>query len=240
MRLTILHTNDLHGSMTDAKAEFIASLKAAEGGPVIYCDTGDCIKAGNLAIPIKTDPVWERLERAGCDLSVLGNRETHVLESAFERKIAGHRQPILCANLRRKNGARPLPDHVVLERGDVKIGVSAVMVPMVTERMATAPASAYLWDPPIPTATEQARALREKSDCLIMLTHIGFRQDRELAEKCPEIDVILGGHSHTVLEQPEQVGRVFICQGGSHGRFVGRYVWEKDQGLIEASLIPLP
>ena len=102
---------------------------------------------------------------------------------------------------------------------------------MVTERMATKAASAYLWDPPIPNAIELVEELRPNVDLLICMTHIGHRQDLELAEKCQAIDVILGGHSHTVLEAPQKVGRVAVCQGGSHGRFAGIYEWDPQSGI---------
>jgi 2',3'-cyclic-nucleotide 2'-phosphodiesterase (5'-nucleotidase family) len=111
-------------------------------------------------------------------------------------------------------------------------------VPMVTERMASRHASAYIWDPPIPVAATLAEALRPKVDCLIALTHIGHRQDLELASSCPLFDLILGGHSHTVLEEPVRVGDTFVCQGGSHGRFIGKYRWS-GKGSLEGGLIGL-
>ncbi|MBX3118361.1 MAG: hypothetical protein KF784_04795 [Fimbriimonadaceae bacterium] len=240
MQLTILHTNDFHGSLNATKAEFIRSLKLETDGPILYCDSGDCIKAGNLAIPLKPDPAWGFLGDAGCDIGVIGNRESHVLEGAFAKKITGHRHPLVCANLRKKSGGHPLPMSHIFELSGLKVGVIGVMVPMVTERMATAAASAYLWDAPIPVADQQAQTMRGGVDCLIALTHIGYRQDQELAEKCPLIDIILGGHSHTILESPARVGDTFICQGGSHGKYIGRYIWEAGKGIVSSALVELP
>lgn len=235
MRLVILHTNDFHGTLTPAKADYIATLKTAE---TLYFDTGDCIKTGNLGIPLKPEKVWELLARAGCDAGVLGNRETHVLPAAFKAKIEGHVHPLLCANLRGKDGSRPLASHKTFPIVGLRVGVFGIMVPMVTERMATKGASAYLWDPPIAVAKEQIAQLRGEVDCLIALTHIGHKQDFVLAETCPEIDIILGGHSHTVISSPELVGKTWICQGGSHGKFVGRYEWV--DGQLSGGLLPLP
>jgi 2',3'-cyclic-nucleotide 2'-phosphodiesterase (5'-nucleotidase family) len=79
--------------------------------------------------------------------------------------------------------------------------------------------------------------LRARVDLLIALTHIGLSNDKKLAEACPEIDLILGGHSHTVLDAPLMIGKTAICQTGSHGRFFGRYVWSEG-ALVEAELIP--
>lgn len=234
--LTILHTNDLHGKLDETMASAIRQLKDEN---TLYFDCGDCIKAGNLAITFKEDPAWKLLESAGCDAGVLGNRETQVLQKAFESKISGASHPLLCANLRLKNGERPLPGYVVLEKAGYKVGVIGAMVPMVTERMATKVASAYLWDPAIPAVVAAAKGLRAKVDCLIALTHIGFKHDSELAEACPELDLILGGHSHLKLDSPARFGKVWVFQTGAQGRFVGKYRWSKQEGLVEAELVPL-
>lgn len=222
MPIRILHTNDMHGTLTPERAARLAELR---DGVDLYFDSGDAIKTGNLGIPMRPEAVWPELDRLRCTASVLGNRETHLLESAFRAKIAGARHPVLCGNLRRKDGSRPLPRTLEVEANGVRVGVLAVMVPMVTERMKTKAASAYLWDPPIPTAAELAEELRPRVDLLIALTHIGHRQDLELAERVPCLDAVLGGHSHTVLEEPVRIGTVTVCQGGSHSRYVGLYEW---------------
>lgn len=232
--LRILHTNDFHGGLTEAKASRLTALREESD---VYFDCGDAIKAGNLAIPLRPDPVWAALDKLRCTASVLGNRETHVSAAAFARKIEGAQHPILCANLRLKSGERPLPSSLILEAAGLRVGIVGVMVPMVTERMATRAASAYLWDPPIPTARALAQNLRPQVDCLIALTHVGLSRDRELAATCPEFDLILGGHSHDVAT--EAVGRVFIGQAGSHGRFAGRYDWTPDKGVVRTELIRL-
>jgi len=234
--LRILHTNDTHGTLTSERG---ASLRELRESCDLYVDTGDCIKTGNLGIPMRQEPVWEVLAGLGCDASVPGNRESHVLESAFRAKLAGARHPMLCANLRRKDGGEVMPPTLELTVGDVRVGLVGVMVPMVTERMKTKAASAYLWDPPIPKAIEHAERLRDRVDLLIALTHIGQRLDIELAERAPMFDAILGGHSHTVLRAPLRIGRTSICQGGSHCRFVGVYEWSPETGLT-GNLQPFP
>jgi 5'-nucleotidase len=231
--LSILHTNDFHGKLTPEHAARVRALKDSRE-PCLYFDTGDCIKAGNLAIPLKEEKAWALLAEAGCDAGVLGNRETHPLPAGFEAKLSGRRHPLLCANLRAKKGPPPLPDHIIIERGGVKVGVFGVMVPIVTERMATQAASAFLWDQPLRAAQRMADLLRQQVDLLVALTHIGHRQDLQLAELCPSIDVIFGGHSHTVLTEPTYVGSVAVCQGGSHGRYIGVYRW--NDGRLEGGL----
>lgn len=225
MPLTILHTNDFHGKLTPERAARLAERRHEAD---LYFDSGDSILAGNLAYPLRPEAVWPALAELRCTASVPGNRESHPLAAAFRAKLAGVSHPLLCGNLRLKDGTRPFPGTLEVEVDGVRVGVAAAMVEMVTPRMKTAVASAYLWDPALPTLRSLGEALRPKVDLLIALTHIGYRRDHELAESGP-FDVILGGHSHTVLMEPERVGSTWICQGGSHGRYVGVYHWEGDR-----------
>lgn len=177
------------------------------------------------------------LAELACTASVPGNRETHVLPWAMQRKMAGASHPVLCGNWRSKSGDAPFGSSLTWETSIGRVGVIAAMVPMVTERMRTQAASAYLWDPPIATLQRDALALRDEVDLLIALTHIGYAQDQRLAAEVPEIDIVLGGHSHTVLATPVKVGRTWLAQTGSHARFAGRYEWDGTRLLGE--LVPL-
>lgn len=237
MRLAVLHTNDLHGKLDAARAAALGTLRA---GADLYFDSGDCVRSGNLGVPLAPEPVWRLLAECRCDASVVGNRETHLLAAAFRAKLAGASHPVLCGNLRAKDGTRPLPASVTLEAHGLRVGVLGVSVAMVTERMGAAAASAFLWDDPVETALEVARSLRPECDLVVALTHIGHRADRELAGASDDIDVVLGGHSHTVLEQPERVGAAWVCQGGSHGRFVGKYEWDSAARTLSGGLVPWP
>jgi 5'-nucleotidase len=234
--LSILHTNDFHGKLTHAVVEAMKPLREKAD---LYFDCGDLIKAGNLAIPLHADVGWAYLDELQCTASVIGNRETHIVEKVLLKKLEGAEHPIVCGNVHHKSAADPFRRSLILHAKGLTIGVFGVMVPMVTEKMKTQAASAFLWDQPIPKAIEIAAELRPLVDCLIALTHIGYAQDLKLAEACPSLDIILGGHSHTVLEVPTKIGRTAVCQAGSHGRFAGVYHWSKENGLASYSLVPL-
>jgi len=98
--LRILHTNDFHGALNAPRTERLRILRRDCD---VYFDCGDAVKSGNLAIPLKPEDVWRRLAELDCTASVPGNRESHIIPSAFAKKIEGHRHPILCANLRLKS-----------------------------------------------------------------------------------------------------------------------------------------
>ena len=231
--MTILHTNDFHGGLTPERFE---DLKRLRPGADLYFDCGDAVTYGNVAVPLAPDPVWPRLAQLGCDASVPGNREFHVLVPVFMSKMSGLAHEIVCANLFDKAGTRVYAASRVLERGGKRIGIVGGMVPMVTERMVARHVSAYLMTPPIPAIVAEARRLRADVDVLVALTHIGLRRDRELAGVCPELDLILGGHSHDLL-LPERVGEVWLAQSGSHGRFAGLYTWDGE--TLSGEHVPL-
>lgn len=239
MKLHIFHTSDFHGKLSPAKARFLAELRRAHS-PSLYFDTGDLVRSGNLGFAATADPGWELLHQAGCDASVPGNRESHPIPAGFQSKLRGARHPVLCANVRHKDGRPFLPAHTVIEVEGLRVAVLGVMVPMVTRSMASSVASGLLWDAPLPSAREQAENLRGQSDLLIALTHIGLAADRELAASEPKIDLILGGHTHALFETPEHVGQVTISHVGSHGRYVGGLVWEPGEGITSGEVLNLP
>lgn len=234
-RLCFLHTNDLHGHLSHAKVDKLAHYRESAD---LYFDSGDCIKAGNLAIPLKPDPVWPLLSELNLTASTLGNRESHLQHGLIQRKIEGAQHPILVANIRDREGNRPFPASLELEVKGLRIGILGVMVAMISPRMKTAIASRYLWEPPILSAEAVAEELRPRCDLLIALTHIGLSEDRKLATRGTGIDLILGGHSHDTLAAPEQHGETTILQAGAFAKWFGMGIFAPGEGLVQYRLIP--
>ncbi|MDE2125961.1 MAG: metallophosphoesterase [Armatimonadetes bacterium] len=104
-----------------------------------------------------------------------------------------------------------------------RVAVFGVMVAMITDRMQAAHLSHWRFDQPIPTAVWMAAHLRTRwqPDLVIAVTHIGCRGDAELAEATGDIDLIIGGHSHTELPEALLVNDVRIVQAGCHARHIG-------------------
>jgi len=85
-------------------------------------------------------------------------------------------------------------------------------------------------------------SLHPAPDLLIALTHMGLEADRALAETLPELDLIIGGHSHSRLQEPISVGPVLIAQAGSRLQNIGRLRLEVERGKIvshDYELLPL-
>lgn len=212
MRIALIHTNDAHNRWNAAFVELLRALKTQHNA--LLLDSGDCIRAGNLGIPLRPEPAWRWMREAGYDAITIGNREFHLTVGGFLAKTRDAPAPLLCANLRPKQPDTPVPVQAAwqtVHRG-VRVAVLGLTVPMITPRMRSAALSAYLFDPPIETARAWIPRLRPETDLLIALTHIGSQHDRRLAEACPEFDLILGGHSHTPIHPPEQVSGVWVSQ----------------------------
>ena len=226
--LHVLHTNDFHNTLTESQARAIGRAKA-ELESVLLLDAGDAVKAGNLGVTLGGERILTWMSDAGYDAMTMGNRESHVADSLLRQKIGEARFPVLCANLRwREDRGETLPTvpHVIrtLPNG-VRVGVFGLTVPMVTDRMATRHASAFLWNNPLTVAKQQIAVLRPQVDVLIALTHIGLREDERLAQACPELDLIVGGHTHAILAEPGVINGVPIVQAGGGRRrdtYLGR------------------
>jgi 5'-nucleotidase / UDP-sugar diphosphatase len=88
-----------------------------------------------------------------------------------------------------------------------------------------------VFNDPIKTASEFLKDV-EKDDLVIALTHIGVDEDKRLAQTCPRINVIIGGHSHTALFEPLRVGDTVICQAGAYAKYLGRLDLEVSEGKV--------
>ncbi|MNP03612.1 Trifunctional nucleotide phosphoesterase protein YfkN precursor [compost metagenome] len=74
---------------------------------------------------------------------------------------------------------------------------------------------------------EQITLLKGTVDIIIILSHLGLPSDRDLASNIEGIDIILGGHTHHLLEEPLQIGNTSICGAGKFGQYVGKVIMER-------------
>jgi 2',3'-cyclic-nucleotide 2'-phosphodiesterase (5'-nucleotidase family) len=202
-----------------------------------FLDIGANSKTSRAAFPVLSANLRRSRERraknwegevpaepasARADQGSAGAESSHTPSEAFSRRAR----------------VRPF---VRFERGGLGIIVFGLTVPCITERMLVRTISDYYFEHPVPTAANLVPQLRAECDVLIALSHAGIKVDRELAEKVEGIDLILGGHTHTVTESPERVGRTCILHHGFHAHYVGRVHVEADSGGLEVrnELIPL-
>jgi len=225
IELTLIHVNDLHGHI-------LPDRRSGEGGmaalatliqrerqrdpDVIFLDAGDLIQ-GSAADTLSRGELTFRLyDQLKPDAYVLGN---HAFDYGLERLFENLTHvgfPVLCANYRfsplQRNRIRRF---TILERKGIRIGVLGLTIPRRIQGLG--PAS-----DPIRTAQEWAPRLRGRADILIALTHIGLDSDLRLAREVPDLDLIVGGHSHTLLQPGRREGRTLVVQAGAYGAYAGK------------------
>ncbi len=225
--LILFHTNDTHGrfairSRGEPPLEDRVREVSAEYPDAVMLDAGDAVSAGNLGYRPGGEPALEVMSNLGYAAMCLGNRESHPRRELFPLKLDRARFPIVSANLLAKGDApRVVCSHVIVERAALRVGVFGVSVPMFTRKQWSQPFCDYWFDDPVESAKREVAELRPHVDVLIALTHIGYRHDQALAAACPDVDLVIGGHSHTDLQEPTWVGDVPVLQAWAFGFYAG-------------------
>ncbi|HUZ16521.1 MAG TPA: 5'-nucleotidase C-terminal domain-containing protein [Gaiellaceae bacterium] len=245
MRLTILHTNDIHGRVDGLArvATFVERIKAETPHRVIYVDAGDVEETTTRLSNLTKGVAMHRLlSAAGCEVSVVGNAVwLRYGPQVIPAQAAVARYPLLLANLEPVEGVQP----TALIDG---VGFVGVTDPF-PDFLGTGLFGIYATDA-LEAVRAGARALRQQgAEIVVCLSHLGYRRpfaevreiaviDPELAELVQgEVDVIVGAHSHDVLPEGERIGSVLIAQAGSFAEHLGRI--EIDGEEMTASLIPV-
>lgn len=235
-RLTILHTNDLHGRVQDLLriATLVRRIREeveSGGGRCLYLDAGDAEDTSNLESSLTKGSAMEAILRgAGCDYLALGNAiPVRYGPEAIEDLATHFGKPLLCGNLFDGAGnlVRGLVPYTILAFGGLKVAIIGLTDPVEVYRAifkldARRPAEI------LPGLISQVRA--QGAHFTILLSHLGSAVDQEVAESIPGIDIIIGGHDHKMLYPPLDVHGTIIAQAGEYGKFLGRLDIEIEEG----------
>jgi len=214
----------------------IRENKMGEGEPVLLFDAGDFLGGSAFAWLALSGYATELtiMQEMGYDAVVIGNHEydygpdvlaQYLLKAGYPE---AHQKTLVLAS----NTEAP-PDHPLAARGlyrntgmfelenGLKVGVfgligeNAVLVMVETGDMQFLDQHE--------AARQAVDELKEQgADVIVGITHSGVDEDRELAQEVPGIDVIVGGHSETVLYKPVLESDTIIVQAGSLGRYLGQ------------------
>ncbi|MDF2923673.1 MAG: metallophosphoesterase [Paenibacillaceae bacterium] len=225
-KIVLLHTNDIHSSFQTMPlvAGTVARLRRRhEDIPVLFADCGDHLdRMHPITEASDGEAHLEIMEAMGYDFITLGNNEGLTFtRERLEELFTKHRGfEVIAANLKEQaTGAPPRwmkPSHI-WEQDGIRIGFIG----------ATAAYSIFYnllgWqvDEPYEAIRREAALLKGRVDAVVVLSHLGLRWDKRLAEEVEGIDLILGGHTHHVLEPPLRHGGALLCCCGSLGRYVG-------------------
>ncbi|HFI0264099.1 TPA: bifunctional UDP-sugar hydrolase/5'-nucleotidase [Streptococcus suis] len=229
--ISILHTNDIHSYMENfpKKAQLIADIRARNEQkrvPTFVFDSGDLFSGNIFFNMYRGVKEIELMNQIGCQAMTLGNHEFDHGDELLSRLDDFAQFPIVSSNLcyRDEEAADelvPLEDILEFDMNGKSLYVLGLTT-LETQEVAS-PSENVIFE-------DHRQALRRLVDQivsqnpsahLVLLSHLGYDEDVNLAKDFPEVNVILGGHTHTILKEPTQVGSVSICQAGQYGRFVG-------------------
>ena len=243
-KLTILHSNDLHGDFMAKEVDnellggismlsgYVGKVRKEEPN-VIYAIAGDMFRGSVIDSEYKGMSTIEIMNILAPNVVTLGNHEVdyglaHLL---FIEKCAQF--PIINANMYlTTNYTRLFNSHVILNVDGMKI----LFIGILTESVLNSTKQDRL----IGSVVDVHEAAREVGkicnvyrtediDFTVLLTHIGFEEDKKLAAELDPnwgVDIIIGGHSHTLLEKPEEVAGIPIVQAAYGTSQIGRFdIW---------------
>lgn len=264
-RLTIMHTNDVHGAYGpyDGKADATTDGGAArqmtvinqiraEGGNTILVDGGDRFTGTLFHQQWRGQEASQIMNAMKYDVMTVGNHEFDDGYDTLVKFVDELKFPIITSDVtfgpELKDKIKP---YTILEVSGQKIGVIGLTPPDSATLSSPGPSVSFTDDlvgtvqPIVDDLTKQG------VNKIMLLTHIGLVVDEELASKLNNVDLIVGGHSHTLLSnaytgaegkypvvvQDKDGKNVYIVQAGSSLKYMGRLnvVWDKDGVVTSAS-----
>lgn len=237
--LHILHTNDLHSHFEQMpKIATLLSRFKREGNREeeawIVVDVGDHMDRGRMETE-GTGGMANRavLEATGYQVITLGNNELLTFpREDLDRLYADVPFSVVGTNIEAIRGECPawLKKWTVREVDGVRVGFlgATIPYPVFYELMG------WRLSDPLKVLSEWVPRIRKEVDIIVLLSHLGLSLDRRLAKEVPGIDLILGGHTHHLLEVPERVGNTLIAAAGKFGQYVGHVTlkWDAEAGCI--------
>lgn len=220
--LTVLHTNDVHGGYggltKDGRSCYAPYCEEGKGGSVrllqavqairrdapnvVLLDAGDEFQGTLYSTVYKETMPSIILEKIDYDVFTPGNHEFDYGCEPFFTFVHNLNMPVVAANLVVSPPEDKIRPWVILERDGRRIGVVGLIT---TETPSISSPCKELLFTDEETALRRAVAeLTEQGvNIIIALTHVGFEMDKKLAQSVSGVDIIVGGHSHTLLSNTE-------------------------------------
>ena len=242
--IVILHTNDTHSRIeplpetdryaagkggVERRIRYIEQVRKAHDN-VLLLDAGDFLQGTPYFNLFKGQVEVKAMNMMGYDAVTLGNHEFDYGLEILEKVVRAATFPIVSSNYDFSETALAglIKPYLILNRDGVRIGIIGIDVqPEGLISSANWAGMKYL--DPVDTANRLAAQLRTQHRCdiVICLSHLGYEPDTRFAASTRNIDLIIGGHSHTFMEEPDLRKNadnrdVMIYQTAGRGVHVGR------------------
>jgi 5'-nucleotidase len=227
MKLRVLHINDIH-SRFEELARIASAIERLRDKNTLVLDAGDNADFARLETEGTNGRISSALlNKIGFSARVFGNNEGFAgIENS--RIISETSQcPVITCNMYDLEGKKLdfLDDAITLMISDVKILMIGVTAPV---NVFYHLFGIHVKDPEEEVNRVLAQYEKASHDLTIVLSHLGLNGDKRLASEIPAIDIIIGGHSHTMLARPLKEKQTIICQAGHFGEYLGGLVVDYD------------
>lgn len=243
-----LHTNDRHFdlNLTEKFSAAITGLRERYSDVFLF-DAGDLfVRHPNRWIDNgtpKPDYEWysrrahemiANLNDLGYDALTLGNHELAYIQPYTQNALKTARMPLMAANIEISTpNLPPMKDYILLK---TKKGIRIAVLGLSLDNAGFM----GIKQKDIFQTAREYMVLRDSSHIFIALTHIGLNNDRQLANRFPQLDLIIGGHSHDLFEEALMVNDVLIAHAGgnphevsdNHPVLLGKVFVRLENGLI--------
>ncbi len=239
--LNIIYTNDIHGTILPVEDKknylvrepfggvsymgtIIRELKEETEGKNLLLDGGDFAQGSYESGLTKGKTMIEVMNNLGYDAIEIGNHEFDWSRKALEDMVGESKCPVLGGNVvneqeRLLNGIVP---YTIKEVNGLKIGIIGLITPDTKEIASPKNVDGLTFLNQKETVEKYIPELRARGvDLITVLSHCGNTEDEKLAQEVRGIDVIVGGHSHTAMEEAKKINDTIIVQAGSQSKFVG-------------------
>lgn len=243
----ILHVNDMHSKIDNmGKLAYLVDSLEHTCKHVFVVSAGDNF-TGNPVVDMVSDPgspMVDLMNRCGFDVSGIGNHEFDMGQEGLNRRFRQAEFPFVSCNTDASGAVLEQPKPYMLKRvgkgnriaflGITQVGANG-MPDSHPSRL-----EGLKFTDPVTTALGYAK-LKDK-DVLIAVTHLGKETDVELARRMPQLDVIIGGHSHDRLDSGIVSNGVLITQAGKDLKYIGKTFIRLEKGRVvyrNEEMIPL-
>ena len=234
-KITIIHTNDTHARLEGTSSELgfakIATLvkEAKIANPnTLVLDAGDTLHGMPIVNISKGENAIKVLEAVGYDYMTLGNHDFNYGQGRLLELKDMSKVGMLSANILNEKGEYVFTPYVIKEVGGVKIGIFGLTTPETAYKTSPTNVEGLTFADSIEVSKKMVEELKDKTDVIIALAHIGLDESsvvtsKAIAEAVEGIDVIIDGHSHTLLETGNLVNNTntLIAQTGNYDQNLG-------------------
>ncbi len=239
----ILHINDFHGHLLP-EADVNGNLKGGiarianevriikKALPnTLFIDGGDFISGYLYANYDTGESVATIYENLPLDMFTLGNHEFDYGFSGMRNTLKRLSDKALCANVFYKG--KPLyKQFKIVKTGNLRILYFGITTTMIERFSPDIKKLGIEVREPAVVVNDILKKNHDKADIFVMISHQGLDNDMKIAEQFSDLDIIIGGHSHTLVKYPPVVNHTIVTQAGWGGKYLGflRAFYEKKDG----------